>query len=130
MTKSVRFVCSVSHAGYRLIRRKDIKMTAFPSSDILNGKDQTGSWIELRSKDERTLYTRFIHDQPDEHIEVRSEKREESMRWEKTSGLEKIITFIVPDLDEAVHLVIMRRKPDKEDIKAVEVARFPLKQKD
>ncbi len=127
MAKSVRFVCALSHGEYRLISRKDVQMTAFPGDGIINGKHPAGSWIELRSKEGKTLYTRIIHDQPDEHVEVRSDSPDKPLSWQKAKGFERIITFLVPALENADHLLILRRKKGEERKDAVEVGRFPVK---
>jgi hypothetical protein len=127
MSTSLRFICSFSDDELKLIRMKRLEMIALPSLNETDRDFKVGTWIELRTSEDRQIYTRIIHDHLDEHVEILTGKLDEPLAWQKSSGLERIIVILVPDLADAVHLVVISKKPGDEKGRAQEIARFPVK---
>jgi hypothetical protein len=123
---SVRFICSLSGGKLQLIKKQRVAIIS-PPGEILPDKTQSsGSWIELRQSDGKTLYRQIINDPLDENVEVLTGNEDQPFTWKKTKGKEKIIVLLAPEVPGAESLVVLKTGSE-EKLTPVEIARFPVK---
>lgn len=124
---SVRFTLLLSGGKLQLVKKQRIAMIPTPDERCIDQTNGSGSWIELRQSDGKTLYRRVINDPLDEHVEVQTGASEAPFTWKKTSEMERTIIILVPELSESDHLVVLSNKSGKKDSWPVEIARFQVK---
>jgi hypothetical protein len=133
--RAIRLIFAYEGNSVRLIDRQRLELPTPPTDAISDHEGQQGFWVELRRPDERVTYRRVLANPVGTDAEVFSPDPARSLSRvpiERPSG---VFTVLVPDVEEADHVVLMssvppaveRIAPGAPAPLAVEMARFALR---
>ena len=109
--RAVRLICTADEQGVRVISRRRLESVVPPSEPIGGGHEEnmqrrSGFWVELRDAEERPCYRRVVADPLPDEVEAPSAGGTFIRR--KVSPGSTTFALLVPDLDEADHVSLLR----------------------
>lgn len=131
--RAVRLVFDYAGGEVRLISRQPVEMVVPPTDPVSGQEAESGSWVEVRSGGEATLYRRVIPGLFRADTEVFSPDPQRSVTRAPLDAPAGTVSVIVPELDEADHIALLSSwRPGGAEVAAaegapagaVEVARF------
>jgi hypothetical protein len=127
---AVRLIFQYEGRQLRLLSREQIDMLA-PPTDLLAGHESyQGFWVEVRDPDGLVLHRRIMPDPMKAAVEVFSNEPGASLRQVPVNQPQGTFAVLVPELEHADHLAIMRSAvgegEQRTTLAATELARFPL----
>jgi hypothetical protein len=113
----------------QLVSRRRIKTLVPPTDPVEAFEGRQGLWAELRSPDGATVHRQLLGDVLRGDVEVFSDEPERSIRritLERPAG---VFDVLVPDLEMAEHLALVRSSPASagQHATAEELVRLPLR---
>lgn len=136
-TKAVRLTFSYEGDKVKLISQQVVEMTVPPSDPVKGFEKHKGFWAELKSKQDKTLYRRVMHNPISNDAEVFSDDPEQSISREPAPKRKGVFVVVVPDTIEGQEVTLSGSSPDRRGpmrgIRALagkparEIARFKLK---
>lgn len=131
--RAVRLVFDYEGDEVRLVSRQPVEMVVPPTDPISGLESALGSWVEVRSGQESTLYRRVIPGLFRNDTEVFSPDPQHSVSRAPLDVPAGTVSVVVPELDEADHIALLSSirprgaqavEEEGGPAAAVEVARF------
>ena len=128
-----------SYAGddVKLISQQPVDMQLPPSDPLKGYSRYKGFWAELKSKKDKTLYRRVMHNPTRNDAEVFSDDPEQSISREPAPKRRGVFIVVVPDTDQSDSVTLFRSEPETKgpargiralaSKPATEILRFKLK---
>ncbi|MFN2495593.1 MAG: hypothetical protein ABR608_06770 [Pseudonocardiaceae bacterium] len=131
--RAVRLVFDYEGDDVRLVSRQPVEMVVPPTDPVSGQEAELGSWVEVRSGQEATLYRRVIPGLFRADTEVFSPDPQYSVSRAPLDVPAGTVSVVVPELAEADHIALVSSaRPSRAEAvgaegapaAAVEVARF------
>lgn len=128
--KTIRLTFRYEGEKITLGRRESVAMIAPSPAFPLPQKGDSGFWYEVRDDRGRTLYCRAMFNPVRFEREVFPEDPAKSPHWVKIERPAGIFELLVPDIPEAVEVVLFSSpfKPEESGKPAKEIARYPVRE--
>ena len=142
--KAVRLTFSYQGDQVKLISQQPVEMTVPPSDPVKGYEQHKGFWAEVKSKQDKTLFRRVLHNPTRNDAEVFSDDPEQSISRAPAPKRKGVFTVVVPKTDKGQDVTLSRsaEQPEVEPEgarkgmaaprslatgPATEIARFKLK---
>lgn len=104
--RAVRLTFTYTGDDVRLVGRQPVEMVV-PPADPVSQEAELGSWVEVRSGQEATLYRRMMPDLFRHDTEVFSPDPQKSVSRAPLDDVAGSFSVVVPELDEADHVALL-----------------------
>lgn len=136
--RAVRLTFTYEGDDVQLVSRQPVEMVVQPTDPVSGQEAELGSWVEVRSGQEATLYRRVVHDPFRHDTEVFSPDPQQSVSRAPLDVAAGTFSVVVPELAEADHVALLSsaRSSRAEAVEeegtrdlagAMEVARFAFR---
>ena len=129
MPGAVRLIFSYDGNEIKLESRQRVDMVVPPGEPIEAGREeQSGFWVEVRSKADEPLRRQLLHDPIPRDAEVFSDDPTQSVARVPVDRPSGVFSVLVPEIEEAEYVALIGTPPDQRAQlgPAREIARFSL----
>jgi hypothetical protein len=131
-TRALRLIFEYAGDEVRLVSRQRIDK-ALPAEDPSDSPaGRAGYWVELRNADGESVHRQVLHEPIQQDVEVFSAGPEPSLARVPVERASGTFFVLVPDLEQAEELAVVRSFPDSPGLRAAptDLVRVPLRGED